>query len=76
VLCCLPCLVDRVCQDELREIEPQLVATEKEVDEMIVTIDADKASAADTKVRRVCACVCVCVRVCACVQRVTSASER
>ncbi len=41
------------CQAELREMEPRLVATEKEVDEMIVRIDADKASAADTKV-----CVC------------------
>jgi hypothetical protein len=38
-------------QAELREMEPRLVATEKEVDEMIVRIDADKASAADTKVR-------------------------
>jgi hypothetical protein len=38
------------CQAELREMEPRLVATEKEVDEMIVRIDADKASAADTKV--------------------------
>ena len=38
-------------------MEPRLVATEKEVDEMIVRIDADKASAADTKVRDASHCI-------------------
>ena len=37
-------------QEELRQVEPQLLATQKNVDDMIVRIDADKASAAETKV--------------------------
>ncbi len=32
-------------------MEPKLVATQKEVEEMIVTLEADKKTAAETKVR-------------------------
>lgn len=45
-------------QAELRDLEPLLLTTQKEVDEMIVRIDADKASASETKVRARCGAVC------------------
>ncbi len=37
-------------QEELTAMEPKLVATQKEVEEMIVTLEADKKTAAETKV--------------------------
>ena len=36
-------------QVELRDMQPKLVETQKEVEEMLVVIDKDKASAAETK---------------------------
>jgi hypothetical protein len=59
-------------QEELTAMEPKLVATQKDVEEMIVTLEADKKTAAETKVC-VClyplVCVCVCLRVQRCASR-------
>jgi hypothetical protein len=45
------CLQVAKLQEELTAMEPKLVATQKEVEEMIVTLEADKKTAAETKVR-------------------------
>lgn len=45
-----------VLQEELTAMEPKLVATQKDVEVMIIQLESDKATAAETK-------VCVCVRV-------------
>ncbi len=47
-------------QEELTAMEPKLVQTQKEVEEMIITLEADKKTAAETKVRKLNAGVLLC----------------
>jgi dynein heavy chain len=45
-------------QEELTAMEPKLVATQKDVEEMIITLEADKKTAAETKVGAAAVAVC------------------